>query len=157
MSVQQALSMQCGEWTITIRHIDPQIQRVNGIKKANLLPRSGSIRSTTSDLQRERFDAELSVDDLKNKQREEIRSLLIAHSRASQKQANDALEDGREQVARIFGASHNGLTAAVAADGNGALDSLVSWLQDTLTVFFWFFLISHLRCFSGRLENGMLK
>jgi preprotein translocase subunit SecA len=81
---------------------------------------------------RERFQADLDVDDLKNKQREEIRALLLDHSRNAQQLANDAITEVKSKVEKLFSSADVGVTAKRAVDGNGALDSLSNWLQDAL-------------------------
>ena len=51
---------------------------------------------------RDRFHVDLDMEDLKNKQRDDIRALLIDHSRSSQKQSAEALADVQAQVERLF-------------------------------------------------------
>jgi preprotein translocase subunit SecA len=82
---------------------------------------------------RERFEVELALDDLKNKQREEIRDLLVDNSRKYQTKAETALKDAQSRIERIFGSSHDSsLSAATASGGNGVLGSFVDWLQKDL-------------------------
>jgi preprotein translocase subunit SecA len=81
---------------------------------------------------RERFQADLDVDDLKNKQREEIRALLLDHSRNAQQLANNALDEVKAKVDKLFSSADVGVTAKRAVGGNGALDSLAHWLHDAL-------------------------
>src|SRR5207248_7730979 len=50
--------------------------------------RQGLEREDLVEWAKRRFDAELSVDDLKNKQREEVRALLVEHSRRANERAN---------------------------------------------------------------------
>jgi preprotein translocase subunit SecA len=81
----------------------------------------------------ERFQAQLSLDDIKNKQREEIRTLLIDSSRAHQKQANQVLQEVKRKVDVIFPAGDDDQKdAGTAYGGNGALISFSDWLQQTL-------------------------
>ena len=82
---------------------------------------------------RQRFETELSLDDLKNKQREEIRAVLIDHSRQHQKQAKEALVTVKEKVYSLFEGTH-AHTAGDATGGNGALTSLSDWLKQTINV-----------------------
>ncbi len=89
-------------------------------------------RSALVDWARERFEVELSIDDLKNKQREEIRSLLLAHSRDAQQRAVEALGVVKEKVDSLFQAAENTATLERVVGGNGELDSLSHWLHDTL-------------------------
>ncbi len=81
---------------------------------------------------RERFQADLDVDDLKNKQREEIRALLLDHSRNAQQLANDAIVEAKSKVEKLFSSADVGVTAKRAVGGNGSLDSVSDWLHDAL-------------------------
>jgi preprotein translocase subunit SecA len=82
---------------------------------------------------RERFNVELDLEDLKNKQRDEVRDLLLEHSRGYQKQAGEALAEVGQKVDTLFGASSGAETAAEAAQGkNGELASLSQWAQERL-------------------------
>ena len=80
----------------------------------------------------ERFDAKVDVEELRNKQREEIRESLLRYSEANQTRANEVRKDAEKRVEKIFGESGNG-QAASAAGSNGAIDSLSHWLKDELT------------------------
>jgi preprotein translocase subunit SecA len=85
---------------------------------------------------RDRFHVDLNLEDLKSKQRDEVRELLVNHSRQSQQQADQALAEVRKKVATLFGdfdsgpKAHGSQTAAKASGGNGALVSLSHWLHD---------------------------
>ncbi|MEX0711765.1 MAG: SEC-C metal-binding domain-containing protein, partial [Pirellulales bacterium] len=82
---------------------------------------------------RERFHVELNVDDLRNKQREEIRALLIDQSRECQRQATQALAELQQQVGALFGGhDEHGTTVAQVTGGNGTLVSLTDWLRQTI-------------------------
>jgi preprotein translocase subunit SecA len=83
---------------------------------------------------RERFGIELDLADLKGRQREEIHSLLVEHSRALQQQANAALAEAHRQVDKLFNACSPGETAAIASGGNGALVSLADWTRQSLRI-----------------------
>src|SRR4029079_13546490 len=50
--------------------------------------RAGLLREDLIEWAKRRFDAEITVDDLKNKQREEIHALLVAHSHKNNEKAN---------------------------------------------------------------------
>jgi preprotein translocase subunit SecA len=76
---------------------------------------------------RERFDVELDIEDLKHKQRDEIRAVLIDHSRAHQQLAKDTLVAAKEKVVKLFESSGNG-----RAGGNGMLSSLCDWAEQNL-------------------------
>ena len=82
---------------------------------------------------RERFDVDLNLDDLKNRQRDEIRGLLVEHSRALQKQANAALAEvasaGRQAVQR---APRPAKRPAWPAAATARSTSLSDWLRQSL-------------------------
>lgn len=80
---------------------------------------------------RARFQVELKLDDLKNKQREEIRAMLVDCSRANQQQAAEATANVKEKVATLFGSTIEGRTAGQVTHGNGELVSLSDCLQET--------------------------
>ncbi|MCA9267152.1 MAG: SEC-C domain-containing protein, partial [Planctomycetales bacterium] len=79
-----------------------------------------------------RFEAKLTDEDLKNKQRDEIRDLLIAHSRQHQQKASAVLDKVHQKVGSLFGDSAGDMTLGVASGGNGALDSLSQWAKQEL-------------------------
>ena len=82
-----------------------------------------------------RFDAELDLDDLKNKQREEIRQVLVEHSRRQNEKANQVAAEAQQQVATLFASSSNATTTLGDVTGNnGQLDNLTKWLQKTCQV-----------------------
>ncbi len=81
---------------------------------------------------RERFGIELDVSELKSRQRDEIRSLLVEHSRALQQHANEALDEVHRRVDKLYGVATADQTAGVASGGNGALSSLSDWLRQSL-------------------------
>jgi preprotein translocase subunit SecA len=79
---------------------------------------------------RERFHVDLDLEDLRNKQRDEIRALLLDHSREYQRQAEAALTEVQQQVTKVFSDDgHTGRTLGQLTGGNGALTSLASWLE----------------------------
>ncbi|MAR10955.1 MAG: preprotein translocase subunit SecA [Blastopirellula sp.] len=81
---------------------------------------------------RERFEVDLTVDEVKNKQRPELAALLIEKSTASQSRAMEAWDAADEKIEQLFHDANEGTLARDAADGNGALDSLTQWLEDHL-------------------------
>jgi preprotein translocase subunit SecA len=81
-----------------------------------------------------RFAAELSLDDLKNKQREEIRQVLVEHSRRNNERANQVAAEARQRVEQLFesGAGESSLaTLGSVAGQNGKLSGLTDWLHET--------------------------
>jgi preprotein translocase subunit SecA len=80
---------------------------------------------------RDRFDVDLSLDDLKNRQREDVVALLVDQSRLQQKRGYELLSEARQRVDKIFGDAEPETTAAVAGS-SGALAFLSDWLKDSL-------------------------
>ena len=115
---------------------------------------AGLIRCTTTDgghkrydremlvnWARGRFDIDLQVSDLKNKQREEIRSMLVGHSREHREKAEQTIGEVHRKVDQLFeavssdNASNSSLDDTPLANivgGNGKLDSLSHWAHETL-------------------------
>jgi len=83
-------------------------------------------RDALVDWAAKRFEVKLNLNDLKSKQRDEIRELLVRHSRTHQQQADSVLAVAKEKVAAAFDAAHAG------GNGNGALQSLSSWVSAEL-------------------------
>jgi preprotein translocase subunit SecA len=83
---------------------------------------------------RERFGVQLDAEDLKSRQRDEIRGLLVEHSKAQQKRASAALDEVHRQVDKVFNSGNPGETAVIASGGNGALTSLFEWTRQSLQV-----------------------
>ena len=74
-----------------------------------------------------RFESEISLDDLKNKQRDDIRDFLIEKSRRSQAAAEATIESLQGKILQF---SEKGNLPLVNA--NGAAESLVDWFKQTL-------------------------
>ncbi|MEX2173436.1 MAG: SEC-C metal-binding domain-containing protein, partial [Pirellulaceae bacterium] len=81
---------------------------------------------------RERFDAPIDLDDLKSKQRDEIRALLVGLSRATQRKAEEAATEIRARLDKLFGSTETDQPARMLSSANGQLDSLTAWLDETL-------------------------
>ena len=79
---------------------------------------------------KDRFGVELSLDDLKNKQRHEVRALLIEHSRHAHQQAQQKLQEVRAQLDTLFEDPRDSGTPP--GGGNGKLESLSDWLKQHL-------------------------
>jgi preprotein translocase subunit SecA len=79
-----------------------------------------------------RFGAELSVDDLKNKQREEIRQLLVEHSKKHNELANQVAAEAQQRIEQLFlDGQESQATLGSVTGQNGKLDDLTSWLKTT--------------------------
>ncbi len=75
-------------------------------------------REKLVDWARERFAVELDLDDLRNKQRDEVRDMLIEHSRRAQQLAAQTLAEVQQQIARLFPPeATEGLTAGITSSG----------------------------------------
>ena len=74
-----------------------------------------------------RFKDEVSVDDLKNKQRDEIRQMLVDKSRDNQRHAQSMISNLQTKVEDL--SAQGGVPLK---NGNGAAKSLASWFKDTL-------------------------
>ena len=93
--------------------------------KSQTLDRDGLV-----DWANRRFGIDLSVDDLKSKQREEIRQQLVAHSREANRKAAAVADEARSRVETLFDGSYDeDSTLGVASGGNGKLDDLSAWLR----------------------------
>ena len=77
---------------------------------------------------RERFSVELSLEDLKNKQREEIHDVLLEHSRQFAQSAEKAMTELATRLSELS----PGQLPESSARGNGQLESLSRWLTSTL-------------------------
>ncbi|MCI0334463.1 MAG: SEC-C domain-containing protein [Planctomycetes bacterium] len=94
--------------------------------------RQGFLREDLVEWAKRRFDAELSVEDLKNKQREEVRALLVEHSRRSNERANQVAAEAEQRVAQLFVDDVSALATVGKVTGhNGRLDDLTDWLKQT--------------------------
>jgi preprotein translocase subunit SecA len=80
---------------------------------------------------RDRFHVDLSMEDVRNKQREDIQTVLLESSRKRQQEAKAALDDAKRRVERLL-ASGAAATRDVAVrdlSTNGELQSLTDWLR----------------------------
>ncbi|TWT77330.1 preprotein translocase subunit SecA [Posidoniimonas polymericola] len=78
-----------------------------------------------------RFNVELSLDDIKNKQGEEIAKLLIAHSADANKKAQEVFTEAMSKLDTLFAGSQNAHadTLGAVSGMNGKLDDLANWLK----------------------------
>jgi len=82
---------------------------------------------------RDRFGVELSVEDLKNKQRHEIRALLVGQSQQCSEQGRQVMQEARRRLDRLF--EDQADTPQVPprlARSNGQLGTLSDWLKREL-------------------------
>jgi len=83
---------------------------------------------------RARFNVELSVDDLRNKQRHEVRSLLIEQSRQASQQAREVAEQCYRQLALLYQEDAEGDASGRALPANGRAEAFSDWLKQNLAV-----------------------
>jgi preprotein translocase subunit SecA len=79
---------------------------------------------------RDRFQVDLDLDDLKNKQRDEIRALLVQHSRRLMADYAPALTEALAWQEKIFPARIPADQAPHASEENGELNKLSLWLAE---------------------------
>jgi preprotein translocase subunit SecA len=91
-------------------------------------------RQQLIDWARDRFDADLSFDDVKNRPREEIRNLLLQYSRKHRRNAEQAAQEVRDKIESLFGEENEHQPLQQANEGNGAVASLASWLEQSLNL-----------------------
>jgi preprotein translocase subunit SecA len=80
----------------------------------------------------DRFETDLSIEDFKHKQREEIRALVVEQSRICQRRAAEMRAEAHRRVDDLFGEETDNRTAGLVAGGEAALQSLVDWLNTEL-------------------------
>jgi preprotein translocase subunit SecA len=81
---------------------------------------------------RERFDVQFDVEDLKSKQRDEIRSVLVTHSKTAQQKAEAAIAEVRTRLDKLFSADDKDKPVRLLSGSNGQIDSLATWFDKTL-------------------------
>jgi preprotein translocase subunit SecA len=80
---------------------------------------------------RRRFGADLSLDDLRNKQRDEIREMLLACSRENNERASKLAEEAQSKIDALFSDAGAEVTLGQATSHNGKLTDLASWLKES--------------------------
>ncbi|MEX2317362.1 MAG: SEC-C metal-binding domain-containing protein [Pirellulales bacterium] len=94
--------------------------------------RQGLEREDLVEWAKRRFGAELSLDDLKNKQRDEIHHLLVEYSRRHNEEANQVAAEAQERVEQLFAEQREPrATLGTVTGQNGKLDDLAAWLKKT--------------------------
>jgi preprotein translocase subunit SecA len=79
-----------------------------------------------------RFGVELSLEELRNKQRDDIRGVLMEHSRKNNAKANTLTVEAQQRVDALFTDAGDEVTLGQATGNNGKLDDLTTWLRDSL-------------------------
>ena len=93
--------------------------------------RQGFQREELVEWAKTRFGIELSLDDLRNKQREDVRQMLIEYSRKNNIRANEVAAEARQRVDALFAESGTSVTLGQATGHNGKLDDLSTWLKES--------------------------
>ena len=82
---------------------------------------------------RERFEVELSLDDVKSKQREEIHELLLDPSRKAQQQADASHVEASDRIDELFGSMEaSDVSLSAVETDEASLEKFCSWCQDEL-------------------------
>lgn len=97
--------------------------------------KQGLDREGLVDWAKKRFGVEISLDDLKSKQREEIRQQLIVYSRDRNKIAAQVAEEAIDQIDQIFGQdpSPDATLGSITTDSSELTD-FVTWLNSKIQV-----------------------
>ncbi len=90
-------------------------------------PQSRIDREALLDWAARRFETSLDAEDFKSKQRDEIRQMLLEHSRQHQQVADVRVDEIQRQVEQLASAGKIPLSSA-----NGASQSLADWFQQNL-------------------------
>jgi len=80
---------------------------------------------------RKRFEADITPDDFKNRQRPEMRAILLEHSRRFTARATRAMEEAQQRVDEMLGAIQRSGSVSLA-EQNGCLRELSTWLAEHL-------------------------
>jgi preprotein translocase subunit SecA len=94
--------------------------------------KTGFRREELVEWAKRRFGVDLSVDELRNKQREEVRAMLLEHSRENTAKANTIAVEAAERVDAMFSSAGAEVTLGQATGNNGKLDDFTVWLRDSL-------------------------
>ncbi len=93
--------------------------------------RSGFQREELVEWAKKRFGVDLSMDDLKTKQREDVRQMLLEFSKQNNVRANEVAAEAQKRVDALFAESGTSATLGQVTGLNGKLDGLSSWLVES--------------------------
>lgn len=79
-----------------------------------------------------RFGIKESSEEFLKKTKDEIQSLLLQHSARQQQEAARLLTEVKKKVSDLFGSARSTETLGAASGGNGVLDSLSNWMNQSL-------------------------
>ncbi|MBX3424198.1 MAG: SEC-C domain-containing protein [Pirellulales bacterium] len=79
---------------------------------------------------KQRFGVDMSLDDLRSKQRDEVVKMLVEYSRQSSRRANELALEGARRVDALFAEGGSQTTLGQATGNNGKLDDLAGWLRE---------------------------
>ena len=90
---------------------------------------AGIDRESLIDWAKHRFDVDI-TEELRNKQRDEIREVLLTHSAGAQQKAEQALMAVKEKVSDLYAGQPGTATVEMVTGGNGSLTSLTGWFRE---------------------------
>ncbi len=93
--------------------------------------RRGFQREELVEWAKNRFGVELTLDDLRNKQGEDVRQMLIEYSRKNNARANEVAAEAQQRVDALFAEAGTNVTLGQATGNNGKLDDLGDWLRES--------------------------
>jgi len=93
--------------------------------------RQGFQREQLIEWAESRFGVEISPEEFRNKQRDDIRQMLIEYSRKNNLLANEVAAEAQQRVDALFAESGTRVTLGQATGNNGKLEDLSTWLQDS--------------------------
>ena len=76
-----------------------------------------------------RFETTIDIEDIKNKQREDIRDVLVQHSQRHRQKADEAQAEAAAQVDKLFGSTDDDVTIATAGLSEDSLQFFCDWMQ----------------------------
>ena len=82
---------------------------------------------------RERFGVGIDVEELKSKQRDEVRALLVGKSEIAKQHAEQLAPQVKEKVAALYGQADARRTARQAGASRGSIESLSQWAASELS------------------------
>jgi preprotein translocase subunit SecA len=89
-------------------------------------------REQLADWAKDRFHMEVSAEDFRSKQRDEIYAILIEQSRALQRQADEAIAEVKRRLSELPARHDGDQHSAMSKGANGKLTSLADWLRRTM-------------------------
>lgn len=89
-------------------------------------------RQELVDWAKDRFETDLSIDDFRSKQRDEIRDILIQHSKSHQKIADVAHHEVQAKLDEFWGSDSDAVSPVAAGITDSQVEALSEWCEDRL-------------------------